>query len=109
MTEKYVVIPLFGDADYSYRISLQGNSYNFRLYYNERAGLWFFDLRLDDGTPVVLGEGFIPTYPIMLEYALFPLTGYFWLEPIGTINTEKYKQFPFDLSQYYKAFYIFEE
>jgi hypothetical protein len=109
MALQYVVLPLFSEADYNYTISLQGEAYNFRLYYNERAELWFYDLSFEDGTPVVAGEGFVPNYPIALDYTLFPLTGYFWLEPIGAINTEKYKEFPFELSQYYRAFYIFDD
>lgn len=109
MALQYVVIPLYEDADYSYTISLQGDSYTFRLYYNERAELWFFDLSDSDNAHIISGEGFVPSYPIALDYAISPLTGYFWLEPIGTINSEKYKEFPFELSQYYRAFWVFDD
>lgn len=109
MTVQYVPLPLFTDADYSYSIALEGEAFIFRAYYNERATQWFFDLNFEDGTPLVLGVGLVPSYIIGLDYVLTPITGYIWLEPIGTINTEKYKEFPFELSEYYKCFYIYDD
>lgn len=106
MATEYVVMPLFDDEDYEYQIALEGNSYTFRAYYNSRTELWHFDLSTEDGTPVVLGEALVPNYPILWDYALFPLTGYIFLEPISDNNIEKYKSNPRALSSYYRMFWI---
>jgi len=104
----YVSLPLFDDYEYSYTIGLEGLSYTVVMKYNERAKLWFMDLFLEDTTPVALGVGVVPLYPIALDLAISPLNGYFWLENIPAINTEQYKQYPDKLRQYYRFYYIYE-
>lgn len=109
MAQQYVVLPLFEDPDYKYSVALEGEAFTFRAYYNERTLLWHYDLSLEDGAPIILGSALVPSYPIGSEYILTPLTGYFSLVPIGTTNTEKYKEFPFELSQYYNLYYIYDD
>ena len=106
MTLQYVPMPLYEDAIYNYRIALEGNSYNFNVYYNERVEGWFFDLREEGGEAVVLGLRLVPNYPTLLDYALTNLSGYLWLEPIGN-SIERIRTDPFLLSKYFRLFYIF--
>lgn len=107
MTTMYVSMPLYAEQDYEYQVSLENVAYTFRSYYNSRNELWYMDLSLENGSSIVTGVGVVPNYPITLDYALFPLTGFFYLEPIENINTERYKTSPLLLSQYYRLFYIY--
>ena len=108
MATQYVSLPLFDDYDYSYTIGLQGETYIVSIKYNERVALWFMDLAKEDTTPIFNGLAMTPNYPMALDYAIFPLKGYFWLENIPDINDEPYKEFPDKLRQYYRFYYIFE-
>lgn len=105
---KYVVVPLFSDFYYTYSLSLEGESYNLEFLYNERAQQWFLNLLDADNNPVVMGVGVVPGYPILQEYAISGLTGFFWMEEKSNIITEGYKQYPEELNQYYNMFYIYE-
>jgi len=108
VTLQYVPIPLYEDAFYTYRISLESNSYTFNAYYNERMTGWCFDIYEEGGVPVVLGERLVALYPILLDYAFPNLTGYIWLEPIGK-SVERYRTDPFLLSKYFRCFYIYDD
>lgn len=105
---QYVVVPLFPEPFYTYSQSFQGQSYNLEFLYNERAQQWFLNLLDADNLPIVMGVGIVPGYPILQEYAITGLTGFFWLEEKAEITTEAYKQYPEQLNQYYNMFYIYE-
>ncbi len=107
MTIQYVSVPLDESSYYGLSISLEGNSYNLDFIYNERSELYHLSLFDSDNNPIVVGAGLVPSYPIFLDYALNNLTGYFWLVNKGAINTEKYKEFPDKISEYYDLFYIY--
>lgn len=109
MALKYVRLPLYADSYHSYSISLEGVSYILKLRYNERSEQWFIDLFLEDNTPLLLGMGLVPSYPIGLDYAIENLSGFFWMESIAEIEEEKYKVYPTDIYQYYRFFYIYED
>lgn len=109
MTLQYVPLPLFEDEDYEYQISLESNSYLMRIYYNSRSKLWDWELKTEAGILVVAGETLVPNYPIGIDYSFENLTGYLWLEPTSNISSEKYKEFPFNLSNYYRLFYIYND
>lgn len=100
-------LPLYSDSYYSYAVPLEGNSYIIELIYNERSQLYFMNLLTADSLPIFEGVAFVPTYPIALDYALFPLTGWFWLEPKETIISEPYKAFPDSIDQYYNFYYSY--
>lgn len=108
MTEKYVSLPLFPDAYYTYGIALQGVSYILEFTYNERAQLYFLSLYDADNNPIVLGEALVPNYPLFKDYALFPMTGFFWMEEKADIISEPYKVYPDSLDQYYNFWYNYE-
>lgn len=108
MALRYVPLPLFSDADYSYDISLEGNLYTFRAYYNERAEGWFYALSEKGGVSLVLGERLVANYPILFDYVLSDLAGYLYLEPVGD-SGEKYRTDPFELSKWFRLFYIYDD
>jgi len=108
MSTQYVVMPLFDDALYSYDIALQDVSYVVSFQYNERASQWFFTLMDANSEPIVASMALSPLYPIALDYAIYPLTGFFWLEPIADIDIQQYKLYPDKINQYYRMFYIYE-
>lgn len=107
MSTAYVSIPLDSSSYYGMSVSLEGNSYNLDFIYNERTKLYHLSLFDADNNSLVEGVGLVPSYPILLDYALPSLTGYFWLGSNSTINTEKYKEFPDKISEYYSLFYIY--
>lgn len=107
MTDYYIALPLYPDPDYNYAVNLQGNSYVLDFKYNERAGLYFISLSTAENVPLVLGEALVPTYPIMKDYALNTLTGFFWMEEKANIISEPYKAYPDSIDQYYNLFYCY--
>lgn len=102
----YVNLPLYPDADYQYDVTLEGIYYTLRLYYNERAEGWFFELRDGENEMIVAGERLVGLYPINLYYNIEGLTGFLWLESIGQEKNETSSN-TFELSQYYRLFYIY--
>lgn len=109
MADKYVAMPLFSDPFYTYTIALQDDSYIFEFIYNERSELYFINLYDADNNPIVMGAALVPNYPILLDYALFPLTGFLWMEEKADIISEPYKVYPDAVDQYYNLFYIYSE
>lgn len=104
-----VLLPLFSDTLYSYKVALEGTSYNLKFRYNERMKLWLMDIYTEDNIAVLLGVTLVPNYPIALEYTLEDLSGGFWLEAVADTNTEQYKTYPEDLAKYYRLFYIYDD
>lgn len=107
MTDHFVSLSLYPDADYNYAVNLQGQSYILDFKYNERCQLYFLSIYTAENIPVVLGVGLVPTYPITKDYALFPLTGFFWMEEKADIITEPYKTYPDKIDEYYNFYYIY--
>lgn len=107
MTDHYVAMSLFPDAYYTYSIPFQGDSYILEFIYNERAKLYFINLLDADNNPIVMGEALVPNYPIFLDYAIFPLTGFFWMEEKADNISEPYKTYPDSIDQYYNLFFIY--
>ena len=94
---------------YEYSVSLEGNSYIIEIVYNERSQLYFMSLYDADRNPIVRSAALIPGYPIMFDYALPNLTGFFLLIQKGTLESEPYKEFPDKLKQYYDLVYTYVE
>ena len=105
MANHFLALPLYSDADYSYAVNLQGQSYILDFKYNERVKLYFLSIYTAENVPIVLGVGLVPTYPITFDYAFYPLTGYFWLEEKADILSEPYKVYPENIDQYYNFYY----
>lgn len=104
----YITLPLFPDSHYTYAVALQDVSYNLEFIYNERTQLYSLSLYDQNNNPIVLGEALVPNYPIFKDYAIFPLTGFFWMEEKADIISEPYKVYPDSIDQYYNLFYIYE-
>lgn len=109
MADNYIRLPLYPDPDYNYAVNLQGESYILDFKYNERAGLYFMSLYTAENVPLVLGDALVPTFPIMKDYALNTLTGFFWMEEKANIISEPYKAYPDKIDEYYNFYYIFSE
>ena len=107
MTDHFVSLPLYADADYNYAVNLQGNSYILDFTYNERSGLYFLSLSTADNVPLVNGVALVPNYPIMQDYAISPLTGFFWMEEKANIISEPYKVYPDKINEYYNFYYSY--
>lgn len=105
MNDLYVNLPLYPDSDYEYTISLERTAYKIRIYFNRRIEQWIIDLSYANNDPIVLGEALVPLYPIFYDYDI-ELSGFFWLEPIGKNQNETVIN-PFELSQYYKLYYVY--
>lgn len=108
MTDHYVPLPLYADSDYDYAVNLQGQSYILNFTYNERSSLYFLSLYTADNVPLVTSIALVPTYPIMLDYALNTLTGFFWMEEKSNIISEPYKVYPDKINEYYNFFFIYQ-
>jgi hypothetical protein len=108
MANIYVDLLLDDSPIYEFSASLEGNSYIIEMIYNERSSLYFMSLYDADRNPVVLSAALVPGYPIMFDYALPNLTGFFLLIQKGTLESEPYKEFPDKLSQYYSLVYTFQ-
>lgn len=109
MALQYVSLPLFNDVFYEYSISLQNQSVVLRFTYSERSEAYFFDLLDQDNNLIIGGERLVPGYPMFKDYALFPLTGWFWMEEIADIISEPYKIYPDKLDEYYRMWYVYDD
>lgn len=107
MTVLYNNLPLHSEEDYTYNVSLEGNAYNLRFYYNNRMEKWIFDLSYANGDPIILGTPLVPNYELLIYY-ITPLSGMFYLEPIGKNQNETIIN-PFELWKYYNFFYIYDD
>lgn len=109
MTLQYVPVPLFADAYYEYSQSFQGQSFILRFIYSDRSQAYFFSLLDQDNVELVMGERLVPGYPLFKDYALFPLTGWFWMEEIAEIISEPYKVYPDKIDEYYRMWYVYDD
>ena len=100
-------LPLYSDASYQYGVSLESNSYVLVFNYNERCKLYFLSLLESDLTPIVQGIALTPSYPIMIDYPIENLSGWFWLEPKSELLSEPYKLYPENIDQYYDFYYTY--
>ena len=104
---RYVDIPLDNSAFYDLSITLQGESYVIEFVYNERVQLYFMSLFDADRNPIVQSVAVVPNYPIMFDYVIPNLTGWFTLIPKGKLDQEAYKLFPENIKEYYSFVYAY--
>lgn len=103
----YSTLPLYSDASYYYTTTLEGQSYKLSFSWNERAQQWFFSLSSESGNSIVSGERLVPNFPLLLDYKIPGLTGYFFLFAKSEINSEQYLTSPRELDQFYDLYYIY--
>lgn len=109
MANIYVDLLLDDSPIYEYSVSLEANSYIIEMIFNERSQLYFMSLYDADRNPIVRSAALVPGYPIMFDYALPNLTGFFLLIQKGELQAEPYKEFPDKLKQYYSLVYTYTE
>lgn len=97
--------PLYDLPYYSYKISLEQNSYTLVFIYNEKMQMYMMSLKDSVGNYIVSGIGLTPYYPLTFDYVIPELNGYFMLESLGSPSTEYYKLYPENLGQYYTLSY----
>lgn len=104
----YTDCPLYDLPYYSYPIILENNTFTLRFVYNELMKLYTLTILDDQDYVICSGIGVTPYHPLILDYDLRSLTGFFQLLPIGDSGTEYYKLYPTNLSKYYKLYYYSE-
>lgn len=102
---QYVSLPLYDSFDYEYPISIQGNSFLFRLYFNERLQQWFYDVTDDAGANLIAGRRLTLQGTCWIA-EIQELNGCLYLEPIGFDLNETLANYD-KLYKYYKLFYLF--
>lgn len=105
---RYVDMPLYEDAFYTYSITLEGQSYIIEMLYVEKMELYTLSLYTANGTPLLNGVGIVPYFPIARNYAIEGLSGYFTLVSKAREVAEPYKVYPDKLSEYYNMYYVYE-
>lgn len=106
-TYSYVDLPLYSDYFYSYTVALEDNSYVVEVVYNQYATVWYMSLYTEDQEPIVQGIALVPEYPILADYVIPNLSGFFWLYPIPTMPSDKYAESPEALAQYFTLKYCY--
>ena len=101
----FVNMPLYDSYDYEYPVSLQGNSYIFRMYFNERLQEWYLDLIDDNGVRLISGRRMVFQGTVWVD-EVQELSGCFYLEPIGLDKNETAANYD-KLYKYYKMFYLY--
>lgn len=104
-----VNLPLYNEPDYQYQISLEDNSYTLRFIYNGTMKLYTLSIYDVDQNPVCCGVGLVPNYPIIGNYSLPNLTGFFLMTAKSKTQSEFYKLYPNKLASYYTLSYIRNE
>lgn len=54
---------------YSFGLELEGRSYGFEFYWNDRAAAWFFHLSDDNGDPILSGRRVSVGIPLLWRFA----------------------------------------
>lgn len=109
MSTIYVELPLYKDLKYRYALALEGQSWQFTFYWNTRCKQWQMDLRMEDQTPLVLGHGIVPQYPMMVDYNLegYGLSGYFILLPVNSTLSSKITEDSSVVPEFFSLFYVY--
>ena len=108
MAIRTLKLPLFRQPVYNYNVRLGDASIKLRFAYNERVKQWQLDVSHSDGTPLVVGQAVVASYPMMLDYSLKGINGYFEFRPIGMAQNETISN-PYEIWKYYELFYVYDD
>lgn len=103
-----VSIKLFDSPFYEQSVTLEDQSYILQFQYVERLQLYLLSIFTPDRVPVLRGLGLTPNYPMIQDYAIPGLTGYFIMLPVASENNEAYKLYPDKINEYYELHYVSE-
>lgn len=109
MAAKYVEVPLYPDTFYTYSMSLEGTTYVLEFLYVEKLGLYLMSIFTSNREPLVRGVGVVPEYPIMGQYSVPGLSGFFLLINKAEEENEPYKRYPDKISEYYDMVYVYDD
>lgn len=111
MSTIFVEMPLYTDLKYRYSMSLEGQSWTFTFYWNQRCSMWQMDIRMEDQTPIVLGYQIVPQYPMCEDYTLedFGITGHFVLLPINATISGKISQESDVMPEFFRLYYVYNQ
>lgn len=105
----YVSLPLYdNESYYKYSIALEGTSFRLQFLYNNKMQRYTLTLSTSDDEVIVEGVGLVPNYPIMANYVIDGLSGYFLLAPKDNSGIEYYKLYPRNLGKYYELIYVYQ-
>lgn len=109
METVYVELPLYNQRNYTYGVSLEGRSYVLSFYWSVKSRQWHMDLRLEDRTPILLGQALVPQYPMFVDYNLEELgmTGYFELMPVNVALSTKVSEAGDIVPEFFKLYYVY--
>lgn len=108
MATRYVEIPIINYPYYDLSVSLEEVSYIIEFKYVGRMNLYTMSLYDAERNPIIIGHALTPNYPILLDYAIPNMNGYFVLLDKGGKASEAYKDYPENIADYYYLFYIYD-
>lgn len=108
MTLNAQQIFLSNDPYYTYTDTLEQTAFNFTFRFSLRERCWYMDIYTVDNIPVILATKLVPQYPILQDFRLPEISGYFWLYPTVNINLHKIETDPEYIADYFTLLYFYE-
>ena len=99
---------LSNNTYYSYVDTIQQVAYIFTFRYSTRETCWYLDIHTTDNIPVILSTKLIAQYPILEDFNLNGITGFFWLYPNVQENIDKLETEPKYIADYFTLLYFYE-
>lgn len=93
---------------YSYSTILNKVSYNIVIRYSTRDSNWYLDLFSADNEPLVLATRLVPNYPLLADFIVPTLSGYFLLFPTEEVNISKLITEPENIADYFELVYVYD-
>lgn len=105
----YVELPLYDEARFMYSVVLEGRSYILSYYWNQKARQWMMDVRLEDRTPIMLGQPLVAQYPMFVDYNLEEngMTGYFELLPVNLSIADRAGEERAMVPVFFRLYYVY--
>lgn len=108
MITDYVDLYLIKNFYYTYKQSLDKVEYIFTLRYSSREQCWYMDLQAADTTPLVMSTKLVPEYPMLDDFVIPGLDGFFWLSPNNSENMDLYYTQPESIPEFFTLRYFYE-
>lgn len=93
---------------YSFKTSLNNIQYRIVIRYQTRDTSWYMDLYSADNTPIIVSVKLVPDYPLLKDFILDSLTGFFWLSADVPANKEKFRTDPENIADFFTFRYFYE-
>lgn len=99
---------LSNNTYYSYIDTIEKVAYIFTFRYSTREACWYFDIHTTDNIPVIISTKLVSQYPMLDDFNLDGITGFFWLyanteENLGRLETD-----PKHIADYFTLLYFYE-